>query len=357
MTYYGSKDLAASFGQVRSNTIQIAEEVPEDKYSFKASPETRSIGQALVHIAMGPGFQSHIHGNRISDLMNVNFPELHQKIVTEEAKPRTKAEIVALLKAEGDRFASYLESLSDSFLAEGVAMPPGAEPASKVPFRNAPVSKGTRDASPWAADAGAADDRSRAAPHPPDAGTDGAARCRGADGVLEQTACCAHGVLRGHQSGALVHGSSASRRWASVNVLALLRARGARSRHEVKGLPHVQDQIPRRKLAGVRASTRAARRCDAVAFCRRSRRVASFAVRSTRRAAEILGSRDQGHVDTPARLPSALAPSGGLCAVGPLLDGRRPRGARPYHAVSPESAPGRRAAPRPGQGADPSHRR
>ena len=134
MTYYGSKDLAASFGQVRSNTIQIAEEVPEDKYSFKASPETRSIGQALVHIAMGPGFQSHIHGNRISDLMNVNFPELHQKIVTEEAKPRTKAEIVALLKAEGDRFASYLESLSDSFLAEGVAMPPGAEPASKSRF-------------------------------------------------------------------------------------------------------------------------------------------------------------------------------------------------------------------------------
>lgn len=134
MTYYGSKDLAGSFRQVRSNTIQAAEEIPEDKYSFKASPETRTIGQTLVHIAMGPGFQSHIHRNRISDLKDVNFPELHQKIVDEEAKPRTKAETLALLKAQGDDFASYLESLSDSFLAEAVAMPPGAEPASKSRF-------------------------------------------------------------------------------------------------------------------------------------------------------------------------------------------------------------------------------
>ena len=36
---------------------------------------------------------------------------------------------------------------------------------------------------------------------------------------------------------ALVHGSSASRWWASVDVLALVRARGARSRHEVESLP------------------------------------------------------------------------------------------------------------------------
>ena len=31
MTYYGGKELAASFRQVRDNTITIAEEIPEDK--------------------------------------------------------------------------------------------------------------------------------------------------------------------------------------------------------------------------------------------------------------------------------------------------------------------------------------
>ena len=134
MTYYDSNNLAASFRQVRGNTLQAAEDIPEDKYGFKASPETRSIGQTLVHIAVGVGFQSHIHRNKVSDLMTVNFIELFQQVSAEEAKPRTKAEIVALLKTEGETFASYLEGLSDSFLAESVAMPPGAQPTSKTRF-------------------------------------------------------------------------------------------------------------------------------------------------------------------------------------------------------------------------------
>ena len=134
MTYYGGKDLAAAFRTVRENTIKIAEEVPEDKYGFKPAPDCRSIGQTLVHIAMGPGFQQHIQGNKISDLKTVNFPVLFQRVVAEESKTRTKAEIVALLKAEGDQFAAFMEGLSEAFLAEQVAMPPGAQPATKSRF-------------------------------------------------------------------------------------------------------------------------------------------------------------------------------------------------------------------------------
>lgn len=134
MVYYGSKDLAASFRQVRGNTIQIAEDIPEDKYGFKATPETLSVGQTLIHIALSPEFQSHVHRNKIRDLKDVNFQELFEKFRAEEAKPRTKAETIALLKAEGDAFASYMEGLPDVFLAEEVAMPPGAEPAMKTRF-------------------------------------------------------------------------------------------------------------------------------------------------------------------------------------------------------------------------------
>ena len=64
----------------------------------------------------------------------VNFPELMQKFGAEEAKPRDKAEIIALLKTDGDKFASFLEGLPESFLAEQVTMPPGAEPATKSRF-------------------------------------------------------------------------------------------------------------------------------------------------------------------------------------------------------------------------------
>lgn len=134
MTYYGPKELAASFRQVRGNTIQIAEEIPENKYDFKAAPDCRSVAQTLVHVALAPGFQLHIHGNRVSDLQTVNFVELFQKFGAEEAKPRTKADVIALLKSEGNQCASYLEGLTEAFLAEQVKMPPGAEPATKSRF-------------------------------------------------------------------------------------------------------------------------------------------------------------------------------------------------------------------------------
>jgi uncharacterized damage-inducible protein DinB len=131
MTHYGGKELAASFRTVRDNTIKIAEEIPESKYDFKPAPDCRSIGQTLVHIGLGPGFQHHIQSNKITDLKTVNFQQLMQGVLAEEAKPRTKAETVAFLKSEGDKFASFLEGLSDSFLAEQVTMPPGATPATK----------------------------------------------------------------------------------------------------------------------------------------------------------------------------------------------------------------------------------
>ena len=134
MTGYSGKDLVRSFRQVRGNTIQIAEEIPESKYDFRAAPEVRSTGQMLVHIALGSGFQTHMHGNRINDLMKVNFPELVDKVRAEEAQPRTKSEVVALLKAEGEKFASFVESQSDAFLAEQVAMPPGTQPPTKTRF-------------------------------------------------------------------------------------------------------------------------------------------------------------------------------------------------------------------------------
>jgi uncharacterized damage-inducible protein DinB len=134
MTYYGGKELAAAFRTVRKNTIRIAEDTPENKYDFTAAPDTRSVRRMLVHIALSPGLQHHIHSNKINDLKAVNFPELIQKMIGEEAKPRDKAQIIALLRSEGEKFASFLESVSESFLSEQVMMRPGADPAAKSRF-------------------------------------------------------------------------------------------------------------------------------------------------------------------------------------------------------------------------------
>jgi uncharacterized damage-inducible protein DinB len=54
-----------------------------------------------------------------------------KSLAEQEATARTPAQVVELLKTEGAVWASFLEGLSDDFLAEPFTMPPGAEPASK----------------------------------------------------------------------------------------------------------------------------------------------------------------------------------------------------------------------------------
>ena len=93
MTYYGAKELAAAFRTVRDNTVKIAEDIPENKYDFRPAPDTRSVGEMLAHIALSTGFQSIVHGNKVTDMMTLNFQELFQKFTAEETKPRTKAEV------------------------------------------------------------------------------------------------------------------------------------------------------------------------------------------------------------------------------------------------------------------------
>ena len=131
MTYYGGRQMAASFRTVRNNTVQIAEEIPEKSYSFKPSPDSRSVAQTLAHIGTIAAIQMYIQQNHIDSLTKVNFPDLFRNNAAEEAKPRTKSELIALLKDEGAKFASYLDGLDESFLAESVEMPPGAQPPTK----------------------------------------------------------------------------------------------------------------------------------------------------------------------------------------------------------------------------------
>src|SRR5208282_2086070 len=52
LNYYGAKELAESFRTVRKNTITIAQEIPEEKYSFRPAPNTRTVGELLAHIAV-----------------------------------------------------------------------------------------------------------------------------------------------------------------------------------------------------------------------------------------------------------------------------------------------------------------
>lgn len=125
MTHYGGKELASAFRTVRKNTIQVAEDIPESKYSFVAAPEVRSVARMLTHVAMATRIFEDVHKKRLTTLVGFDFFGLLDRFAAEEAKPRSKAEIVDLLRTEGEQFAAWMETLTPEFLAETVLEPDG----------------------------------------------------------------------------------------------------------------------------------------------------------------------------------------------------------------------------------------
>jgi uncharacterized damage-inducible protein DinB len=135
MNFYGAKEMADSFLTVRKNTIIIAEEIGEEHYGFRPTPESRSVGQLLTHIAVVPQMQEEIHAiEKRTTLDGFDFPGFMMRIMEEEQSARPKAKIIELLQTEGDRFGGWLGSVSDEFLGQRVTMPAGMVPASKTRF-------------------------------------------------------------------------------------------------------------------------------------------------------------------------------------------------------------------------------
>lgn len=135
MNYYGAKDLAAAFRTVRNNTLKIAEEIPEDKYSFRPAEGSRSVGELLCHVAFGSKFAEAIHFvDRRDSFEGFDYMAFMAPILAEPLKPRSKAELIDLLQSEGERFAKHLESASEDLLGQSLQMPPGAIPSSRTRF-------------------------------------------------------------------------------------------------------------------------------------------------------------------------------------------------------------------------------
>ena len=132
MTYYGAKELASSFRTVRKNTIQIAEDIPEDKYSFRPTPESRTVALTLAHICLIPRFALEL-GKRDS-LEGFDFMTFMKEVTAEENTPRTKAELLKWLRESGENFAQWLETLREDFLGQVFHFPAGAQPPSRTRF-------------------------------------------------------------------------------------------------------------------------------------------------------------------------------------------------------------------------------
>lgn len=129
---YGAKQLAASFRTVRQNTIQVAEDIPEEKYSFTPSDGARSVGQTLAHVAVSTRMWQEAHAAGTTKMYEYDWASAFVELESEEKKKRTKKELVDLLRNEGDRFARFLEELSDDKLAEQITEDPSQPNKSRL---------------------------------------------------------------------------------------------------------------------------------------------------------------------------------------------------------------------------------
>lgn len=121
MTAYGGKELAASFRTVRGNTIKTVEEIPDDQFGFVPAPGSRSVAQIAAHITGVTKFHLDLHRDKkLNTIAGYDFGGFMAKLAPVEAALTTKAQLLAALKSTGEEYASWLEGLSDAFLAERV---------------------------------------------------------------------------------------------------------------------------------------------------------------------------------------------------------------------------------------------
>lgn len=131
---YGAKELAEGFRTVRANTIQIAEDIPGDKYTFKAATGVKSVGEMLAHLAVSPRWQVAMHGERVSSIDFAFFGARLARAEAEEQALQTKEQIVAALEEGGDQVATFMAGLAPEMLAEVVSLPAAVQPSGKTRF-------------------------------------------------------------------------------------------------------------------------------------------------------------------------------------------------------------------------------
>jgi uncharacterized damage-inducible protein DinB len=126
MSLYGIRQLIDSFRTVRRNTIQVAEEIPEADYQYRPAPASRSVAETLVHIAWLGGADRFLHEEkRLASFDGFDFGAFLTTSEVEESRQRSKAEIIELLRTEGDRWVHWVEQLPETFLSEQFRAPDG----------------------------------------------------------------------------------------------------------------------------------------------------------------------------------------------------------------------------------------
>lgn len=103
------------FGMVKNNFVALADKMPDADYSFKASPDIRTFGEIVAHVA---DVQAHFCSAATGSEKSVGA-----------AKKTTKADLVAALKASVDICDAAWNAMTPEAAAEssGLGFPKGSK--------------------------------------------------------------------------------------------------------------------------------------------------------------------------------------------------------------------------------------
>lgn len=117
-----SNELKQSYNGVKNNLLKAAEQMPDNAYDFKASPDIRTFGQLIAHIADAQ--------MRTCSAFKGEAKSAHA------ASKTTKADLVAALQASFDECDGAYGGLTDAAAVELVKTPRGSMSKLGILMRN-----------------------------------------------------------------------------------------------------------------------------------------------------------------------------------------------------------------------------
>lgn len=115
-----AETLCEKWQEVRSGLIKEIELIPADQFSFRATPETRSVIELLHHVVEVERVISGEACREDSNLSRTSFPELIAEYAGETQKATTKEAILAVLASSLEQSKSAIRQFGDVKLQENM---------------------------------------------------------------------------------------------------------------------------------------------------------------------------------------------------------------------------------------------
>jgi hypothetical protein len=106
-------ELKAAYGAIKTNLTRAADKMPENAYSFMASPDIRTFGALIAHVA-------DVQGRICAAVGGATAPP-------SAGSKTAKADLVAALKASFDVCDGVFSSLTDEDAAKSISMGRGGQ--------------------------------------------------------------------------------------------------------------------------------------------------------------------------------------------------------------------------------------